>query len=740
MHLIPQLTPEQRAVVEHDSGHARVAAVAGAGKTTTMVARVLHLLARGTPPERILVLMFNRSAREDFQARLTAMAPPGQSLPDVRTFHSLGHRLTRSLTRWGVLSPRQLLTADWQVERLLRQATLFALAEDPDAREAALEAERLEALANFCALVKAEMVAPAELYARLDFGEATEHFPATFVHAERLLADQGLMGYADLLYRPLQALEGDARLCARVQGFLDQVIIDEYQDINVAQQRLLALLAGRDAEVMAVGDANQCIYEWRGAHPETMLQRFTETFGEARDYPLSTTFRHGHALALAANHAIEANRCRPPDQLCLAAPDNPATRLAVGQGTGTLLETLAHWRAEGRRLDEAAVLVRSWALSVPLQLALLRAGIPFRLAREDRFVFRLPLVQALAGYLQLALDAGRLLDPKQLQLLLSQPTSFVARERLTALAERLAETQHWPERHDAVLIGIKPFQRRTLKRRWALLCELPRLAAWSPSRLLQHVVEAVEAEKVLKRAAARRDKGEEDVRLLDVLIEEAVELGTDTAAFIELLRRPVENRADGVLITTVHGAKGLEWPLVLLAGANEEDFPHYSRDNPLSEQRLEEERRLFYVAITRAREQLVIVHDGGSHRPSRFIAETAWEDCRIVSARLAGSQDDAYTPPLAVSFPDLVGRYLSALGSALPVTSAAPEGIAEGSMPKGSLRVGQRLRHAVFGEGEVSLVEGDPANPVIEVHFDHAGRRRLIARLAPIELLAGVPT
>lgn len=743
MHLIRQLTHEQRAVVEHESGHARVAAVAGAGKTTTMVARVLHLLARGTPPERILVLMFNRSAREDFQARLAAMASPGQALPDVRTFHSLGHRLTRSLTRWGALSPRQLLTADWQVERLLRQATLLALAEDPDARETALEAERLEALANFCALVKAEMVAPAALYARLDFGEATEHFPVTFAYAERLLADQGLMGFADLLYRPLLALEGDARLHARVQGFLDQVIIDEYQDINVAQQRLLAVLAGRDAEVMAVGDANQCIYEWRGAHPETMLQRFTETFGEARDYPLSTTFRHGHALALAANHAIEANQ-RRPDQLCLAAPDNPATRLAVGQGAGTLLETLAHWQSEGRRLDEAAVLVRSWALSVPLQLALLRAGVPFRLAREDRFVFRLPLVQALAGYLQLALDAGRLRDPEQLQLLLSQPTSFVARERLAALAERLAETQHWPERHDAVLAGIKPFQRRTLKRRWALLCELPRLAAWSPSRLLQHVVEAVEAEKVLKRAAARRDKGEEDVRLLDVLIEEAVQLGTDTAAFIELLRRPVENRADGMLITTVHGAKGLEWPLVLLAGTNEEDFPHYSRDNPLSAQRLEEERRLFYVAITRARERLVMVHDGGSHRPSRFIAETAWEDCLAVGACLAGSPDDGYATPLAVSSPDLVGRYLSAFGSALPVTAAAPEGIservAEGRMPGGNFRVGQRLRHAVFGEGKVGLVEGDPANPVIEVHFDHAGRRRLIASLAPIELLAGVST
>ncbi len=729
-----RLTAEQRAVVEHHGGHARVAAVAGSGKTTTMVARVLHLLARGVPPGRILVLMFNRSAREDFQARLATMAPAGQRLPDVRTFHSLGHRLTASLTRWGALSPRQLLTADWQVERLLRQATQLALGDDPEARESALDAERLEALAHFCALVKAEMASPAALHERLDYGAETRYFPAAFEQAEALLEAHGLMGYADLLYRPLRALEADGTLRPRVQGFLDHVIIDEYQDINVAQQRLLALLTGGRAEVMAVGDANQCIYEWRGAHPETMLERFTATFGAARDYPLSTTFRHGHALALAANHAIEANR-RRPDQLCLAGAANPRTRLALGQGSRGLLEALDAWQGEGRSLGEAGVLVRSWALSVPLQLALLREGIPFRLAREDRFVFRLPLVQALAGYLRLAREPGLLCDPGHLALLLGQPTPFVARERLQALAARLAETQRWPERHDALLEGLKAHQKRTLKKRWALLCELPRLGAWPPARLLEHVVAEVEAEKVLKRAASRRDKGEEDVRLLDVLLEQAAELGNDPEAFIELLSRPVESRDDGVLITTVHGAKGLEWPLVVVAGVNEQDFPHYGRDNPLSPQRLEEERRLFYVAITRAMERLVLLHDGGDHRPSRFIAESAWQECGRLARRLEEAPGGD-GEPLAVARPALVERYLAALGVTLPLAEPAP-GVAEPAADYRAFGVGRRLHHAVFGEGEIDLVEGDPDDPVIEVRFRHAGRRRLIASRAPIELLEG---
>lgn len=727
-----KLTAEQQAVVHHREGHARVAAVAGAGKTTTMAARVLHLLGSGVSPKRMLVLMFNRSAKDDFQRRLASMAPAGQPLPDVRTFHSLGHRLTQSLCRWGALAPRRLLSAEWQMERLLRQASLNVLAGQVDRRDAALEGDRLEALAHFCGLVKAEMLPAATLYERLNYEPDTDYFPTAFEEAERLLHAEGVMTYADLLYRPLQALEADATLRKRVEGFLDHVIVDEYQDINTVQQRLLAVLAGPSANVMAVGDANQCIYEWRGARPDTMLENFTATFGKATDYPLSMTFRHGHALALTANHAIMANQ-RRPDQLCLAEAGNPDTRVTVGQGSRLLLDALMDWQAQGRALSDASLLVRSWALSVPFQLALLQAGIPFRLLREDRFVFRLPLVQALAGYLKLSRRPELLHDPEQLLLLLSQPTPFVARERLQRLAYQLATTQQWPERHEPVLAALKPLQRRTLKKRWELLCELPKLNAWPPAKLLGHVVEAIDAEKTLKRAAARRDKGEEDVRLLDVLIEQA-ESVQDPDAFIELLERPVENQAGGVLVSTVHGAKGLEWSLVAVAGVNEEDFPHYSRDNPLNDERLEEERRLFYVAITRAKEQLLVLHDGGAHRPSRFIAESAWQDGMRVAACLANQQ--APDTPLEVQSPSLVARYLERVGRA-DIALAAPQvkESSAGYQADSHYYPGQRLLHAVFGEGEVAAVEGNPSDPVIDVRFVQAGRRRLIARRAPIEVM-----
>lgn len=722
-----RLTEQQQAVVQHGQGHARVFAVAGAGKTSTMVARVLHLMAIGTPADRIMVLMFNRAAREDFAARLRMLAPAGSRLPQVRTFHSIGHRLGQSLVRWGALPARRLIEGEWQRERLARQVLQQLLVDEPAQLALALEEERIETLLQFCDLVKSECLPPARLHERGDYGADTEHFVSAFLEMERQMHAQGVMTYADLLYRPLRALIRDdtAREC--IQGRLDHVIVDEYQDINEVQLRLLSMLAGTSASVMAVGDANQCIYEWRGARPDAMNARFSELFGAPTDYPLSWTFRHGHAVSLMANHVIRANK-GAADQLTLSAPDNPDTQVECDSGGTRLISVLKAWQAQGRDLKECAVLVRSWSLSVPVQLRLLRENIPFQLGQQDRFVFRLPLVRALAGYLELTRRPELLQDSDHLLLLYSQPSAFVSQERLAPLTAELARTGRWPEQH-IVLEGLKPFQRRHLKKRWMLLQKLPSMHDQAPADVLSYVVETLEAEKLLRRAAARRDKGEEDIRLLDVLIEQAGELADDPDAFIALLNDPVINQEQGVLLSTVHGAKGLEWPLVALAGLNEEDFPLYSRENPLTPQSLEEERRLFYVGITRARERLLLLSDPTPHRLSRFVEEAAWEDS-IRMARAIGSSQKG-TP--GVRDPSLVNRYLEGIGMEDALRAGAGQKTPAVLSQAGDWQPGEQVRHAVFGEGRIELVEGDRERCVLEVMFHRAGRRRLIASRAPIE-------
>ena len=758
--LMARLTPEQRAVVQHEHGHARVSAVAGAGKTSTMVARVMHLLTHDVPAERIMVLMFNRQAREDFARKLKEVAQPGQKLPQVRTFHSVGHRLTDTLTRWGILPPATLLNAEWQWERLCRQAVQHVMHEegDEDAIETALEEDSIALFGQFCDQVKGRLEAPEILVESDEFGEGCRHFPAAYHRLQAMMQDQRVMGYADLIHRPLKVLVKDKALRDRVSGFLDHVIVDEYQDINEAQNCLLAILAAGRAQVMAVGDANQCIYAWRGASVDAMKQSFERRFGAPVDYPLSYTFRHGHALALLANHAI-AGSADPNSPQTLAAPGTPDTAIAAATGMTQALETLTRWREETDD-NNIAVLVRSWHQSVALQLHLLRQGIPFRLGRSERFVFQLPLVRALAGYLEVARHPLLLGDADHLQLLFSQPPAFVARDVLRTLCQQLAQTGEWPSASAPVLSSLKPFQQRSLRQRWEVIQKLPQWRDARPAEALEHVTTTLGADKLLRRAAVRREKGEEDIRLLDVLIEQAGELAGDIDSFIALLKAPEGPQGEaghGLLISTMHGAKGLEWSRVMLWGLNEEECPLYSRDTPLTKDSLDEERRLFYVGVTRARHALMLVNDGGQHRPSRFLEECAWQDAMAVRAALASTDE---TPPrVPVRHPAIVKRYLAAQQLTLDIsakpapkkaavvnthsrksaahantlTSGKGEAIID---PDAEWQVGDQLRHSRFGEGVVAHVRGSGAHCVIEVRFDHKrGITKLMASQAPISRL-----
>ena len=747
--LIARLTPEQRAVVQHGDGHARVAAVAGAGKTSTMVARVMHLLAQGVPSERIMVLMFNRQAREDFSRKLHAAASPGQRLPQVRTFHSVGHRLTETLTRWGVLAPATLLSAEWQWERLCRQAVQQVLSDEhDDTADAALDEERVALFGQFCDQVKGRLVAPELLVEEDDFDEDCRHFPAAYYALQNTMAAQRVMGYADLVHRPLKALVKDRALRERVSGFLDHVIVDEYQDINASQNCLLAMLAAGRAQVMAVGDANQCIYGWRGASANAMKKSFEQRFGIPADYPLSYTFRHGHALALLANHAI-AKSADPSSPQTLSAPNTPDTTVAALTGMSNALETLMRWREEVGDQD-IAVLVRSWHQSVPLQLHLLRQGIPFRLGRSERFVFQLPLVKALAGYLDVARHPLLLGDPNHLLLLFSQPPTFVGRETLRALCHTLAHTGEWPSAAAPALAPLKPFQQRTLRQRWAMIQSLPQWRDAKPAALLEHITSTLGADKLLRRAAVRREKGEEDIRLLDVLIEQAGALADDIESFVALLKSPEgaqRGQAAGLMISTMHGAKGLEWSRVMLWGLNEEECPRYSRDVPLSEERLDEERRLFYVGVTRARHRLVLVNDGGQHRPSRFLHECAWQDAMAIRAACLNAPKEGAPPPEAVPVTSLaiVKRYVDAQRLPINVTARPPQPEQSGNSGKPSLtpapvanrdaewQEGDQLHHSRFGEGMVMRVRGSGAHCVIDVQFDRRrGVKTLMAARAPL--------
>lgn len=741
-----QLTEEQRRIVHHSGGHARVSAVAGSGKTTTMVARIGQLLSQGVAAGQLLVLMFNRSARESFAESMAKhLAGLGRPLPEVRTFHSLGLRLVNSFTRRGALPAFRLVTDDATLERLARQVVNEVYRQH---HEGWPPAEELEEFLAYLDRVKAT-VAPAEqVWASLELPGRYAYFVPAFTLFEQIRRESNIRFYADLIHEPLLAMQADAALAAWVADRVEHIIVDEYQDINEAQQQLLKILAGKRARVMAVGDVDQCIYEWRGARPEFITSRFQEDFPEPADYQLSYTFRYGHQLSLAANHLI-ANNSKRDRKFCLSHPSTASTEVrclaepdklaALTQGTAPaghpLLGVLADWQERGRTLGEAAVLVRLFAQSVPVELALLEAGIPYRLEGNSQ-VFDCPEVLALTGYLQLVL--GTLADEEEpvrlvvIGAMLGQPHVGLKREERELLAAAIADAPGSAAELLTAWSGsdLPPFVRKKLAEAadtWRLLARLPE--AGGAAALLQRIVATLQLYDFYHSFSARTVTAENRVKTCQAFINFAA---SQRLSARELLARMARLRAgarqpggDALLITSVHRAKGLEWPLVILPGLAEGSFP-FHREQPGKTAEMEDERRLFYVAMTRAIEQVVFIHPadtglkrclavGSTRSPasplaSRFLYEAnAGLSARLGRRLSAGEGDDGRAiegEELAVA-----GEYLKRTGrevrlsarqaspAVLPAAQEAPR-----LLQPDEMKAGLRVVHPVFGAGTITAI------------------------------------
>ncbi|SFB91190.1 DNA helicase-2 / ATP-dependent DNA helicase PcrA [Marinospirillum celere] len=746
------LTEEQLAVVKHQEGHARVRAVAGSGKTTTLVERVIHLLNQGVPARRLLVVMYNRSAREDFTRKLQIRA--GQaglrvSLPDVRTFHSLGHRLTASLVRWGYLETRRLQQEEWVEDSFSRQAIKKLAETQGEDAQPWLEEDMLEAFKSFCTLVKSGLQPAIEVAENLELAASQKHFAAAFDEREKLLAEQQVMFFDDLLWRPLQVLDQHPEIRSKISGFLDYLVVDEYQDINEVQQALLVALAGQ-AQVMVVGDVDQCIYEWRGARPDYMLHRFQQDFPGVREYPLSRSFRFGHSLALAANQVIQHNSERPP-QLTLAV-EPQSTQLAQGQGAGWLLKQLQAWQLKHPE-GKASVLVRSWSQSLAVQLAFLKAHQPFQLARQEHFLFNRPQIKGLLAYARLALNGapGRRINfqhpaaQADFYQLLSFPTLYLTEPERQALVQARVRGK---ATLDASLDQLPPGKRQRLQKRLQLLNKLAAKAGkMKPLTFLDWVLNATDALEQLKKTAASKESGDEALRLIEGLRRYAGQSQATLGRWIEELEIAQQEgaaslanqQASQVSIQTIHAAKGLEWDWVGVYGLNEGDFPYTSGFSRLTAAQEEAERRLFYVAITRARQELVLAEGETAGPASRFLQEASIRDALYWAEALADPV--AATESQQVAYPDLLAQYWQAVTDRpqpeIKARVQAPKARQPLKVEEGELKVGDRVVHQQFGEGLLLRVEGDFPHRLLDISFDQQGLKRMKEEIAQIRPLQG---
>lgn len=746
-----------------------MSAVAGSGKTTTMVARIGYLMQNGVAPGNILILMFNRSARDAFERALEKhLGHLGMALPEVRTFHSFGLRLVNSFAKKGALAPFRLVTDDYIQERIARQVANEAF-RDSGEEDGYLTGDDIEEFLNFVDQVKSTVRGAKKVYRDQDLSSRLHFFPEAYKRFEEAREKQRIRFYADLIYEPLMAMLNRDDLAEWVANRVDHIIVDEYQDINECQQQLIKIVAGTRGEVMVVGDVDQCIYEWRGARPEYITKRFGVDFEKPTNYQLSYTFRYGHQLSLAANHLIANNRKRD-DKLCLSHESTGKTELLCLEeesGKGVVKE-IAAWRASGRDLREAVVLVRLFAQTVPVELGLLEVGIPYRL-EGSADVFDCHEITALMGYLKLGF--GTLAEEsaedvqKQLEAMFSQPHLGVRKEEIVRIAATIGENL---DRGAELLSSwcdddVPPFIKRRFREAaetWEWIQRQGRSGMAAP--FLKKLVEKLKLYEFYHSFSARAATAENRVKTCEAFIHFASIHSLTMAGLIDKIDQ-LQKEKNGVheetlLITSIHRAKGLEWPLVILPGLENGSFPFY-RDRE-QDGNIEDERRLFYVAITRGIEKVSCIHPtdaklkrniaknysklpSGSLKASRFLYEANIGLSTAVGQSIVDNNSDSGITADEVI---IARNYLRTLGvkrelvQKQAVEVGKKEGGSKSSVKKpqfltmSDLAEGLMVFHPSFGPGTVTAIK-DKKQGRLTVLFDDHGEMVLLAAYARLEPL-----
>jgi len=623
----PTLTPAQRAVVAHDGGPAVVVAVAGAGKTTTMVARVRARVARRRiDPDRLLVVSFSRAAIAAVRGQLRD--DPALAGVEVRTFHSLAHLLLATRARLGGPAPAQGPPPEALVERVARRARREAAASDADLADAWRDAD-LDAFAAYRGRCLARLELPG-----LDVGlpasardearppvpdpDHPDH-PFLLEDFERVRRALGWLDHDQSLVEAWAALHADDRLLAWARERWRAAIVDEAQDVNAVQLATLErLMAGRD-DVMLVGDDDQSVYGFRGALPGSlrgfaMRRRATvlllpEAF-RSRAEPLAAAaalMAHGEGRWSVRPRAVRG----AGGHLTLDAADGPGAEAAA-----LLARARAH-RDRGLPWGKQAVLLRRFAQATALELAAAWAGVPLRLEGAPPLARQPAVVAAWAG-VALALGAAGetpaarerawrrwLAGPGGL----AQPAAWAAAARLAshpgagADAWREAAPRGAAAEPGARLEAIADLARTDAA--GALLAAGVDPRAWPADPPPALVAAAALVRATRQDETSQRDTHRHATGQRGAPADGASALATTLAAW----RRPQPR--DALLVTSVHRAKGLEWPVVHVPGMNAGSFP--LGDDP-------EERRLAYVAWTRAREALHLYRDARAP-PSPFLAQ-----------------------------------------------------------------------------------------------------------------------
>jgi DNA helicase-2/ATP-dependent DNA helicase PcrA len=715
--ILDPLNEAQREAVTADEAPTLVLAGAGSGKTRVLVHRVAWLVrVEGCAPQHILAVTFTNKAAHEMRQRIEALLGFPTRHLWVGTFHGLAHRLLRIHASEAELAETfQIMDSDDQlrlIRRLIRALNFDENEWVPREVQWFINAQKDEGL---------------RAAALDDEGNAGRRQLITlYSRYEQLCEDSSLVDFGELLLRSLELFERRPELRDQYRRRFRHLLVDEFQDTNAIQYRWLRMLAGEHGLPFVVGDDDQSIYRWRGARVEN-LQRFRLDFPGTRIIRLEQNYRSTETILNAANAVIEHNSGRLGKKLWTDGARGEPIKLYAAfnerDEAGFVVNRIRDAIEHGERKSDIAVLYRSNAQSRVFEETLLAAGIPYRVYGGMRFFERAEIKDALA-YLRLIANRD---DDPSFDRVVNTPTRGIGARtvELVRAKARDAGLSLWRAAGEVIAEGELPT--RSSRCLWEFLKLIDTLAERTRSLPLHeqvaHVIEA--SGLVAHYGKDTHTGGEARVENLEELVSAARDapLGeeSDLPPLVEFLSYAVlesgEAQAgafeDSVQLMTLHSAKGLEFQLLFLCGLEDGLFPHQrSLNDP---EGLEEERRLCYVGLTRAKRELYMsyaeqrrLHGIENYTtPSRFIRE--------VPAELL----EEIRPTMAVS---------------RPVYQRPARGLDYGDSVAG-IRLGQRVRHGKFGEGVVLNSEGNGAHARVQVNFERGGTKWLVVAYAKLELM-----
>lgn len=704
--IVTSLNPAQRAAVLHDKGPLLILAGAGSGKTKTLTHRIAYLIAeKDVPDQAILAVTFTNKAAKEMRHRLASLlgqnADNRSFMPWMGTFHSICVRLLRfDGEQIGV--PRNFVILDEAdklslIKQAMKQLSISEKAFTP------------RGIASVISSAKNELLTPADYAAVASLPQqrvAADVYPLY----ESLRKSAGALDFDDLIAESVRLLTNPQVAAIWRQRFR-AILVDEYQDTNAAQYRLVKLLVNDDRNLCVVGDDWQSIYSWRGADFTNILN-FERDFPGAEVVKLEQNYRSTKAILDAAQQVITKNTQRSDKQLWTDAGDGlPVQVMPVSsevheaEAVVSRVKTAVDLRL--RRYSEYAVLYRTNAQSRSIEDAFIRYGIPYRIVGGTRFYDRKE-IKDIVAYLRLIYQPA---DRASFLRIVNVPTRGLGAKSVDVFMAWQAQTSMTlidALQASDLCVGVTPRARSALSGLGDALAKLrEEMLARPLAEVIEKVIKRFDYLAYLDDGTAQAEDRQANVRELVSDAKERQDL--DVAGYLEEISLisdldTVDDRADAVTLMTLHAAKGLEFAVVFMIGMEETIFPHTRALYDASE--MEEERRLCYVGMTRAREELYLISASSRlifgnrqyNPPSRFLTDIeALETTPLAGAAQQWSQESHYVPD-AEAVPDVA--------------------------------VGDRVRHHIFGTGTITEIDGMVASIVFA---GSTTAKKLNLSFAPLE-------